>query len=586
MDSHTLLGNLSILFVSVGITAIGGQRLKIPLIPAYMICGIIVGPHVLGLISSADTFEQVSRIAVLLLLFGVGLELHVSALGKDLLRMVSAALLSCLLIAAVTWPIGYFFGLNPAQSIAVGLIFSLSSTAVALRYLGEKRELFSAHGRWTLAILVTQDLLVIFILAVLPMILSWHAVLSDAPEFSNYTSFDISDNISQLIKTLLMLIAFTVASKLLLPRILRESLRNRSLELMMIVGISIALSAAWITHTIGLSEEMGAFFVGFLLADSPFRHQLTNQIAPLRDIFMALFFITIGMNLDVPIVISAFGAVTAVVVITIAMKFLAIAFSTWLFGATAGLSLCVAAFLAHAGEFSLVLLATIHSQNILNENQFSLLIASVIVSIILTPFLFRLSRKLHKLGVHFPNAPWVARDLDDRQENASHNSLPNQVIIVGFGPIGQSAMKALSQANVAHSVVELNPSTVEQHAKLNCHMVFGDAGHPAVLELAGIETAQLLLITIPDADRASLIAATARSMSPNLTITSRCPLQAKVQKLKDAGVDHIIVDELSAATLFIQVIERRILGLSPSSSEEVHKSLEEVIGEINAYQSI
>ncbi len=309
-----IITDLVVILVSAAVVAVVMQPMRMAAIPAYLIAGAVVGPRSLGLVPSPEGLGAISHLEIILLLFGIGLELHLSVLRHRLARMILAGFGSCLLSVAIGWPIAIWFGLAPPAALAVAMALALSSTALVMRIITERRELRRMRGRLALSILVIQDMIVLGMLAAIPALAAWAG--SDMKLVADTNDRLAADGgaLKFVVAAILRVggaAVLIVLGRAILPRVLRESSKGRSLEVMTLVGVAAALLAAVIAQSIGFSLEMGAFLAGFMLAGTPFRHQLSGQIGPLRDIFIAVFFTTLGMKLDPSILAELWWVVLA-----------------------------------------------------------------------------------------------------------------------------------------------------------------------------------------------------------------------------------------------------------------------------------
>ena len=369
-----------VILVSTSLIALLMQRMRLAVIPAYLLAGVLLGPHALALIPSPERLAPVSRLAVVLLLFGIGLELHLSALRHDLLRMLLAGVVSCSACVLLGWPAAMAFGQSAPAGLAIAMALAMSSTAVVLRIFAQRRELRLVRGRVALAISVVQDLLVLAILLVLPILARWAGASGPSAADAAATTPHYG---RQVVFGLLGVTAIIAAGRLLLPRLLQQSLRAGSLEVLMIAGLAVALAAAVGAQKVGLSLEMGAFLAGFVLAGTTFRHQLSSQIGPLRDLFLAVFFTTVGMKLDPASLLHGWWVILLAALVMLFLKTAAIGATCWCLGVTASVAAAVGLSLAQAGEFSLVLLDAAHRQGILSDLALAQTMSMVVLSLFL-----------------------------------------------------------------------------------------------------------------------------------------------------------------------------------------------------------
>jgi len=571
VTESAVIADLLVILASAAVVAIVMQRIRLAVIPAYLITGAVIGPHALGLVPAPEGLGVISHLAIILLLFGIGLELHLAILKPGLLRLIAAGLGSCGLSVLIGWPVAMRFGLSPPTALAISMGLSLSSTAVVLRILTDRRELHQINGRLTLSILVIQDLLVLGMLASLPALATWIGASGDVPSdrvgersVHGWLWFfaDAGARVGGVA-------ALVVVGRLVLPRLLRESLRGRSLEVMLTIGVAAALGAAVVTQAIGFSLEMGAFLAGFLLAATPFRHQLSGQIGPLRDLFIAIFFATLGMRLDLGTVIDWWLVIVVGVVVLAALKATLISGVCWASGATAGVAIAVGLSLAQAGEFSLVLLGAAHDQRIIADDVLAIAIAVVVISLILTPGMVSLGHQFGKRVSGIGPAPWIAPSLvfGGRKQDRHRLRQSSHVVIAGYGPMGRCIADKLDEMGIPFTIVELNPATVKEQSHHGMPIIFGDVGNVRVLESAGITDADALVLTIPDEEASLRACVAARRRVPDIFIATRARVVSKQAGFVEVGADNVTVDEIAAAEAMLAAVVPRI-GVSEKQPGE------------------
>jgi len=555
--ADTIARDLLAVLATAALSAVAMQRLRLAAIPAYLIAA-------LRLVGSPENLASISHLAIILLLFGIGLQLHISVLRHGFVRMILSGVTACGLCTLVGWPIALGFGLPAAGALAVSMALALSSTAVVLRILSDRRELHRVTGRLALAILVVQDMVVLIMLAALPTLARWTAGPAAPAAASPVLWRELLLDETLRIGGAVLLIAIGLV---LLPRIVRESARGRSLEVMMITSVAVALGAAVVAARLGFSLEMGAFLAGFLLARTPFRHQISGQIAPLRDLFIAVFFTTLGMKVNAPALMSSWWIVLLAAAVLLAAKGVLIAVSCWSFGATAGVACCVGAFLAQGGEFSLIVLDAAYGLDLLGDEALGAAIAVVVLSLIVTPALIQLGNSLTGRRIAARTAPWIRTPRFGAEATATvpAEEAVARAIVAGFGPAGRAVIAQLTDAGVHCTVVELNPSTVRDEARAGTSIVFGDVGNPEVLESAGLASADVLVMTMPDEEAAARAAAVARRRNPALLIATRVHAVSHIPALKRAGADCVVADESATAEALLAALHKRLGGQQAAS---------------------
>ena len=537
---YLVIQSFVVVLAASSLAALVFQRLKLALIPAFICAGIFAGPSGLGLVAPSSTLDEIGHLAVVLLLFGIGMELHLSSLKQDLKTLVGSGIGSCVLCSLTGIPVALAFGLSVPQSIAVSMALALSSTALVLRLLAQSRDIGRRKGKVSLAILVTQDLFVLVMLAMIPLIASWEGAALDLAIVDEGLSLEAG------FIAAIGLVGIVFLGRMALPHLLKESLRGRAPEVLMLTAVAAAFLAAYATQILGFSLEMGAFLMGFLLANSPFRHNLSSQIAPLRELFMAVFFTTLGMKVNLDIVLSTFPIILAGTAALLITKALTISIVAWLFGVQSRLAVRVGITLAQAGEFSLIIISKSADFSLLSETDVSVLTGIIVLSLLVTPALYVFAHYIADLTPELPPSPLVAPgSLSGAAANPSDliHSLEKHVIIAGFGPVGQQISSELETRAVPHIIIELNVETVQKQQRVERPIIYGDVSNESVLRAARIEDATALVITFPDSKSALNAAVIAHGLNPNIKIVARTLSQSDKIFLDSNESYHTVSDE-------------------------------------------
>lgn len=545
------------------------QRVRLALIPAYLIAGALVGPNALRLVRSPESLASISSLAIILLMFGIGLHLHLSALGRSVTRMLLIGSVSTVLSVLLLWPLAMMFGARAPAALALCMALSASSTALVLRLIAERGELKHTSGRLALAILVVQDMLVIPMLAALPLLAEWagaqHGAASTAPNDVStplWTRF-----VSEAALRVAGITALIIAGRLFLPSLLREAAREKSGEVMMIAAVATAIGAGVATQAMGFSAELGAFLAGFLLAATPFRHQISGQIAPLRDLFMAVFFTTLGMQLDPHTLAEYWWVVLVGGAMMTAVKALSIGGVAWGFGATPAVSVAVGFALAQGGEFGLVLLRVAETRGVLDHRTVVNAAAIIVISLMLTPALVNIGRAWSNRWHAVRCAPWINSGLGESPANDGRpiGSGRKRAIVGGYGQVGSAVVAALHDAGVACTIVEINGDCVRDRRKEatgELRFIFGDVANPEVLESAGIDDAEVLILTMPDEQSALRACAIARRLRPRIFIAARITFASHSRMARELGADVVIVEEMETARGMKEAVLARLADAS------------------------
>lgn len=549
IESGSVAIDLLAVLACAGLVPLLLHRLKIALIPGYLIAGVIIGP-LLGVVDEPERIEEMASLAIVLLMFTIGLHLDFRSFRTALGPIVGVGMISTALNTLLIGLAALAFGLEWQSALVIGMALAMSSTAAVLKLLQQRRELNRPHGRLAFGVLIMQDLAVVAVLAVVPM-------LAAAGE-SGKSAISIERVVLQLTVVGLLILIGRVA----VTRVLAYAMRVGGAELVLVIGAGAALGAAVATAAVGLSGELGAFVAGMILATSPVRHQLSGQLAPLRDLFMALFFTVVGLSVNPGAIGGAWWVLLITVPLLMVMKFLVLSLCSWAGGASPAVSVRTGMVLAQSGEFSLVVLMAAGRLEILGDRAEAEVIATVFVSLLLTPALVAASGHIGFVGGLSRVAPWI-RDSAFREKpvEGEEGRAPCQVIIAGFGPVGRACAERLDKAGVRFTIIELNARTVRTQGRLGRSILYGDATNPSVLESAGIEDARALILTILDEQAMLQACRVARQVNPDVFIAARAAVLSHALHAKEIGANAVMVDEIAAALAMSDEVVKRLSGL-------------------------
>jgi len=545
--------DLLVVLACAGVISLLMGRLRIATIPGYLIAGVIIGPSVLGLVGTEGGVNELGHYALIVLMFAIGLHMDLRDFRQGLMQSIGVGTISTLLTGVLVTLAARLVGLAWAPSIVVGMALAMSSTAVVLRMLAARRELSTTSGRMSLGVLITQDMIVIVFLAIIPL-------LTDS-ESSPRASGDAATGAPVLMDALLgvgfailVVVLLIVLGRIVLPKLLREAARRGGAEVMLVVTAATGLGAASVTASLGLSAELGAFIAGFLLSATPFRYQLSGQLIPLRDLLMAVFFTAVGLRVDLEMLEPVWWGVPIGIGALLALKFCTIGLSAWILGVTPSLSIRTGTTLAQSGEFSLVILTIGAAQGLVAPDTMGVVIAIVIGSLILTPGLIEYAGAMAHLGNAIPRAPW-GRGAAQSPVAQRHRSDRDLVIVAGYGPVGRDCAERVRDRGTRVVVVDMNPHTVRMLQASGEMSVYGDISNPEVLEHAGIAHASAVVLTIPDHDAMYRALRTIRERAPRVTVAVRAATLASAALATDLGAEIVVTEELAAAT----ALSKRVL---------------------------
>ncbi len=581
-ESASIFRELVIILLAASVVAIFLQRLKLATIPAYLITGALIGPGAIGIIKDIQRAEQVSELALILLMFGVGLHLDLNALAMTIRKIVALTVGAFVLCTLALWPLAGLLSLSTPSALVVAMAMAMSSTAVVLRVLQQRHEMALPEGRLAVAILIIQDLIAIAVMLILPPIARWNGTGG-----GGLVKLQAQPSTWQLVENLALngiIAAVGVAllfmlGKYIVPRILNEAARLKSAEVLTVVSAATALGAAVLTQIVGLNPALGAFLAGFLLAATPFRHHLGSQVVAFRDVFAAVFFTAVGMRVSLPLLFGSLPAVLAAAAAILAVKTLFIGFTCWCFGSSPRTATSAGVTLSQAGEFSIVLLAAAGAPalGLLDEKALSFCIAAIVLTLIVTPSLIQL---VHAAARHLPTrplAPWL-RDPDSIESvPAAAPSGPGtptdldrphahkRAIIAGYGLVGRVVADKLKSLGMQSVIVEMNPATVAKQSALGRSVVFGDIANPETLESVGITYADALILTIPDEETVLRACKLAREMNPTIAIIARTSFMSRGITAATLGATGVVVEEMATAEAMESMVAK-VLTMNPTTT--------------------
>lgn len=559
--------DMLVILAAAGVVAVMAQQLRLATVPAYLVTGMLIGPGALRLVNAPENVADVSNLAVILLMFGIGLHMDLGVLRDGLRRVIIATLLMAGLCVPALWPVGMLMGLSVPSTIAVGIALAISSTVVVLRILMDRRELNKTEGRLGVGVLVVQDLVAIAMLMVLPPLAKWNgtgtAGVLATPEDMSLWGVMVGMAVNALF-ALLGVACLVGFGKFVLPWVLGQaSKKSNASEVTTVISIAAAMGAAGVTQVVGLGPAFGAFLAGFMLSLTLFRHQLGSQIGAIRDLFAAVFFTAIGMSVDLAVLWDNLPSIALMTLLMLAAKTMVIGVVAWATGATGNVAFRVGAYLAQAGEFSIVILAACASDRLalLTREQSGQIVSVVVLSLIATPSMVQAACRLGARLGPIPTARWARRDVTGGHTRPGPARGHKHAIIAGFGLVGRAVADELKKSGITSTIVEMNPSTVKRQNALGRHILFGDISSPDILEIAGIHDADALVLTIPDEESVLRACKAAREMRPSIPIIARTNFVSQGVLAAGMGASGVVVEEMATAKEMERVVGS-VLGVS------------------------
>ncbi|MEK6714082.1 MAG: cation:proton antiporter, partial [Nitrospirota bacterium] len=541
MELEFLKSLVIILFISAIIVFVLG-RLKISSIVGFLIAGVIVGPHGAHLIEDVRDVELFAEIGVILLMFTIGLEFSLKNLLRLRRSVFGGGLLQIFLtIAVVVFLISFFFQHSLNIAIFEGFLVSLSSTAIVMKILQERSEIYSPHGRMSLGMLIFQDLCVVPFMLLIPVLAG--------------NGGGIQDITVTILRAFLVIGIVLFAANWGVPRILHEVVSTRSRELFVITIILLCLGTALITSTFGLSLALGAFLAGIIISESEYAAQAISDILPFKESFTGLFFISIGMLLNISFLRSNLWTITGIVLVIILLKIITSAVSSSISGQTLQNSIQTGFYLSQIGEFCFILAVAGKNHGLITEEIYQIFLSASILTMIITPFVIMVSS---------PTAIWlISRSLFNRLERIRRveekEGFPakrtGHVIITGFGINGRNLARVLRESDIPYVVLEMNNNTVRKMKKMGEPIYYGDGTSREILHKLGIHSAKVLVVAISDASATRRIVQIARKENPELHIIVRTRYVAEIDHLTDSGANEVIPEEFETSVeIFSRVL--------------------------------
>ncbi|MFM5335164.1 cation:proton antiporter [Aeromonas enteropelogenes] len=524
---------LILLFAAVLLVAIF-RRLGLPVILAYLIAGVLLGPHGLAMVTGQSTMQTIAELGIVFLMFSLGLEFSLPKLLAMRRLVLGVGGLQVLLTSLLFFWLARWWGLSLPQALVVSGTLALSSTAVVIKQLGEQKQLHTRRAQLGVSVLLFQDLAVVPLLVMIPILAR--------PEVQG--SALLAEIAWATLKGLFALLSLLAVGKWLLPLLFHEVARARSDELFVLSALLVALLAAAMTYSLGLSMALGAFLAGMMLGESHYRHQLEVDIKPFRDVLMGLFFITIGMAMNWELVARNWWQVLLCVLGLVLCKALLVLLAGRLMGERKRDALAAGIMLSQVGEFGFVLLALASHHGLLVKELVSLLIGMGIISIAMTPWLVI---QAHSLARSLTDPALLTRS----EVAQSGLSKTQHVIIAGFGRAGQTCARFLKLEEIPFLALDLDPERMSEAKLAGEQVAFGDASRRDILLAAGLLRARLVIITFDDRKRVEAMLALIRELAGDLKVLVRTRDDSFLEQLKQAGAFEVIPESQEGALMLV-----------------------------------
>ena len=555
---HGFFNELVIILTASALVLAVFYRLRLPPTLGYLTTGVLIGPGALGLIDNQEAVQVVAEFGVVFLLFSLGLEFSLSRL-LAMRRLVFGLGGGQVLISTAAFvAVGIGLGLTPDVALLVAAVLALSSTAVVTRELASSGELYARHGQLGVAVLLFQDLAAVLFLILIP------AMASSGDGLPLMLVITV-------VKGLVLFAALIGIGKWVLPRVFMEVAKTHSEELFVLAALLVAVLAALLTNQFGLSMTLGAFIAGMMLGESHFRHRIEVEIRPFRDVLLGIFFVSVGMLLVPAQLLPRWATVVVLTAALLLFKTTLVGLlGRWL-GEDRVTSLRAGLLLAQGGEFGFALLAVAGTYRLVEPATASVVAASIVLSMALTPLIVRYNGAIAAFVLrHRHQSPAAPADL--LEVSGATSELSGHVIICGYGRVGQAVGRILTREGVAFAAVDEDPVRVQEALLGGERVFYGDARRPTLLYALGIDRARLVVVSFTDHRHALAIVRAVRDRSPDIPILVRTTDDRYRDTLKDAGVTAVVPETFEASL----TLASHVLALLNFPMERVQRSVQGV----------
>ena len=520
------------------------RRLNLPPMLGYLLVGILIGPQAFAFVPDEQGTRYLAEFGVVFLMFSIGLEFSLPQLNSMRNIVFGLGLAQVVVTILLTVVACELVGPGWQAGLVLGGVLAMSSTAIVSKMLSDRLELRSAHGRQIMGVTLFQDLAVVPLLVMIPTLAATGREAAIAFAYA-------------AIKAAVLLVILLFYGQGVMRWLFNLVASRKSSELFVLTVLLVTLGLAWLTALAGLSLALGAFVAGILISETEYRYQVEDYIKPFRDVLLGLFFVTIGMMLDLSVVKDDFLWVAATLLVVLVLKFALIFGLARLFGNNKGVSLKSALALSSGGEFGFVLLSQANGLSLLAPEILQVVLAAMLLSMLAAPFMLMYS---DRIALYFSEAEWMQRAMALTELSAKTMAVQGHVIICGYGRSGQNVARFLAQEAIPMIALDVDPQRVRQAAAAGDSVVYGDAGRREVLVAAGLSRASGLVVSFSDVPGALKILAHVRDLRPELPVVVRTVDEADIDKLKEAGAAEI-VPELVEGSLMLATHAMLLLGV-------------------------
>lgn len=537
-ESDTILRELIMLLaVSLPITFLF-HKMRLPALVGFLITGILLGPHGIALVTDTTVVERLAEIGVVLLLFTVGLEFSIESIMRSSRLLITGGGLQLLATIAAVMGIAVATGTPLAQAVFYGFLASLSSTAIVLKMYSDRAELDTAHGRLATGILLFQDIAVVPMMLLLP-------VLGQATSEGGVT---LTSVLTTLGKAVIGLVVVFLAARRIVPYLLHQVIRLKNREIFFLLIVLLCMGTAWITYSLGLSLALGAFLAGLIISESEYSHHIVSDILPFRDYFASIFFISIGMLLQTGYFASHLVLVLLMTTALLATKTAIVIGVASLLRYPMRSSVLVGVGLAQIGEFSFLLAQQGAGRGLISGDTYQLFVDTSILTMLATPLMVQLAPSLAK---RLPAGP------QEQDDKANVCALTGHTIIAGYGLNGRNLARTLKATRIPYTILEVNADTIRKARDEGEPIIYGDITREDVLLRAGADCARVIVFAISDFAATRMAIRFVRKINPAAFILVRTRYAAEVDALLQLGADQVIAEEFETSIeIFSRVLHQ------------------------------
>lgn len=533
-----------VLLIASVLAVVGLRAFKLPPLVAYLAVGVLLGPHATNVAGDPEAVRHAGELGVVFLMFSLGLEFNLAkltsmrklvfGLGAAQVGVTIVAVMAAFVVLPAAWLSGLLGeGLDWRAALVLGGTAAMSSTAMLIKMLTEKRELETEHGRRVFSVLLFQDLAVIPLLILIPALAAGGDAWIGAVGLA-------------LLKAVVLLVLLLRFGPPLMKRWFNVVARQRSHELFTLNVLLATLLFAWLTKQAGLSMELGAFVAGMLISETAYRYQVEDDIKPFRDVLLGLFFVSIGTLLDVRVVADSWPQVLLFMTVPVMFKFGLVLVLVRMFGAGAGTAVRTAVWLAQAGEFGFVLLALGASVGLVSDAALQPVLAAMLLSMLASPLLIE---QANRIALRLSSQEWLQRSLQLQKIASRSLAREEHVIVCGYGRCGQALAHVLEAEKVPFLALDLDPDRVREAAQTGESVVYGDSARRETLLAAGVHRASALAVTFDDTHTAMRILHLVRDLAPQLPVLVRTAHEADIEKLRAAGATEVVAEILEGSLM-------------------------------------